>query len=60
MYNPQAGLKVLEICNRTGGFCTETLDCQPFKERHWKTGVETCPHRDTREIRMPKCDKGVF
>jgi hypothetical protein len=60
MYNQACGIKVLEICNRTGGFCNEDQDCQKYKEFSFTLNQEICPHQEQREIRMPKRDKGVF
>jgi hypothetical protein len=54
MYSPVTGIRTLAICHRTDGICTETLDC----EKHKSGGV--CKYIGSREIKMPKRDKGVF
>jgi hypothetical protein len=60
MYNPNSEMKVLTTCDRTGGFCNEDLDCKQYKEKDWKTGVETCPHKGVSTIKMPKRQSGFF
>jgi hypothetical protein len=61
MYS-ESGIRFLTICNRTGGFCTETLDCEKFKEKSWNgyTYIERCPHQEGRKINMPRRKKGYF
>lgn len=57
MYNGE--YRSLTICRRTDGFCTETLDCEQFKTVN-HMGDAVCPHKEGREIRMPKKKDGYF